>query len=100
MPPPRIELMKSITATNYQKDTLYPAVAGAVWEILKTTNVVTPLELLLRCMRPLKPSTPRRGGSDAAVGQPVASNDSITKSSIVVRRNPLREFGRDLASSS
>ncbi len=51
MPPPRIELMKSVTATNYQKDKLYPAVERAVAEILKTTNVVTPLELLLRLQR-------------------------------------------------
>ncbi len=43
--------MKTITATNYQKDKLYPAVARAVAEILKTTNVVTPVELLLRTER-------------------------------------------------
>ena len=42
-----MEVMKSITATNYQKDKLYPAVARAVAEILKTTNVVTPVDLLL-----------------------------------------------------
>ncbi len=43
--------MKSITATNYQKDELYPAVARAVAEILDTTNVVAPVELLLRMQR-------------------------------------------------
>jgi hypothetical protein len=43
--------MKSITATNYQKDKLYPAVARAVAEILASTNVVTPVELLLRLQR-------------------------------------------------
>jgi hypothetical protein len=47
----RMEVMKSVTATNYQKDKLYPAVARAVAEILATTNVVTPVELLLRLQR-------------------------------------------------
>jgi hypothetical protein len=46
-----MEDMKSITATNYQKDKLYPAVARAVAEILETTNVVTPVELLQRLQR-------------------------------------------------
>jgi hypothetical protein len=46
-----MEVMKSITATNYQKDKLYPAVARAVAEILETTNVVAPVELLLRLQR-------------------------------------------------
>jgi hypothetical protein len=46
-----MEVMKSITATNYQKDKLYPAVARAVAEILETTNVVTPVDLLLRLQR-------------------------------------------------
>ena len=41
-----MEDMKSITATNYQKDKHYPAVARAVAEILETTNVVTPVDLL------------------------------------------------------
>jgi hypothetical protein len=43
--------MKKITAANYRTDKLYPAVARAVEEILKTTNVVTPVELLLRTQR-------------------------------------------------
>ena len=43
--------MKSITATNYQKDKLYPVVAQAVAGILETTNAVTPVELLLRLQR-------------------------------------------------
>jgi hypothetical protein len=46
-----MEDMKSLTSTNYQKDKLYPAVARAVAEILATTNVVTPVEVLLRMQR-------------------------------------------------
>jgi len=46
-----IGVMKKVTATNYQKDKLYPAVARAVAEILKTTNVVSPVEVLLRLGR-------------------------------------------------
>jgi len=43
--------MKRITLANYQKDPLYAGVAKAVAEILATTNVVTPLEVLLRQQR-------------------------------------------------
>jgi hypothetical protein len=43
--------MKSITASNYQKHPLYSAIAGAVAAILKTSPVVTPVELLLRLQR-------------------------------------------------
>jgi hypothetical protein len=43
--------MKAINDSNYQKDTLYPAIARAVAEMLKTTNVVSPVELLLRLQR-------------------------------------------------
>ena len=44
-------VMKKVTATNYQKDKLYPAVARVVAETLKTSDVVTPLELLVRLER-------------------------------------------------
>ncbi len=43
--------MKKVTVANYQKDKLYPAVARAVADILKTSDFVTPLELLLRLKR-------------------------------------------------
>jgi hypothetical protein len=44
-------VFQSMTAMNYQKDKLYPTVARAVAEILETTNVVAPVELLLRLQR-------------------------------------------------
>jgi hypothetical protein len=44
-------VLSSMTAKNYQKDKLYPTVARAVAEILATTNVVTPIELLVRLQR-------------------------------------------------
>ena len=40
-----------INASNYQKHSLYPAVARGVAELLKTTNVVAPVELMLRMQR-------------------------------------------------
>jgi hypothetical protein len=43
--------MKKITSTNYQKDTLYPAVSRAIAEILQDGEVVTPMEVLLRLQR-------------------------------------------------
>lgn len=43
--------MKKITASNYQKDPLYPGVARAVAEILKTGNVVAPVDVLLQTQR-------------------------------------------------
>ncbi len=43
--------MKKITSTNYKKDTLYPAVSGAIAEILQDGEVVTPVEVLLRLQR-------------------------------------------------
>jgi hypothetical protein len=43
--------MKNLTSSNYTKDKLYPAVARAVAEILKTSPVVAPVEVLLRMQR-------------------------------------------------
>ncbi len=43
--------MKKITSTNYQKDSLYPAVSRAIAEILQDGDVVTPMEVLLRLQR-------------------------------------------------
>ena len=43
--------MKKITSTNYQKDTLYPAVSRAIAEIVQDGEVVTPVEVLLRLQR-------------------------------------------------
>jgi hypothetical protein len=43
--------MKTITKSNYQKYKLYPAIARAVASILESSNVVTPVELLLRLER-------------------------------------------------
>ena len=43
--------MKKITSTNYQKDTLYPAVSRAIAEIVQDGDVVTPVEVLLRLQR-------------------------------------------------
>ncbi len=43
--------MKSITAANYRKHQLYPAITGAVHAILKTNTVVTPVEVLLHTKR-------------------------------------------------
>jgi hypothetical protein len=45
------ESVKKITSTNYQKDTLYPAVSRAIAEILQDGEVVTPVEVLLRLQR-------------------------------------------------
>jgi hypothetical protein len=43
--------MKKINASNYQKDKLYPAIARTVASILQTSNVVAPVEVLLRLQR-------------------------------------------------
>ncbi len=43
--------MKKLTTNNYKKDKLYPAVARAVAEILKTESVVAPVDVLLRMQR-------------------------------------------------
>ena len=43
--------MKTINESNYQKHQLYPAIARAVAEMLKTTSVVSPVEVLLRLER-------------------------------------------------
>jgi hypothetical protein len=43
--------MNKITSTNYQKDTLYPAVSRAIAEIVQDREVVTPVEVLLRLQR-------------------------------------------------
>ena len=47
------ESVKKITSTNYQKDTLYPAVSRAIGEILQDGEVVTPVDFLLRLQRSL-----------------------------------------------
>jgi hypothetical protein len=44
-------VMKTINKSNYQKHRLYPAIARTVASILETSNVVTPVELLLRLQR-------------------------------------------------
>jgi hypothetical protein len=43
--------MKKLTASNYRKDKLYPPVARAVAEILKTERVVSPVGVLLQMQR-------------------------------------------------
>jgi len=43
--------MKKLTIANYQKDKLYPAVARAMADILKTESVVAPVDVLLRMQR-------------------------------------------------
>ena len=43
--------MKKTTASNYKQDKLYPAVARAVAEILKTESFVTPVDVLLHMQR-------------------------------------------------
>ena len=43
--------MKKLTAANYKKDRLYPAVARAVAEVLKTNGVVSAVDVLLRMQR-------------------------------------------------
>ncbi len=43
--------MKKLTTANYKKDKLYPAVARAMAEILKTGRVVAPVDVLLRMQR-------------------------------------------------
>ena len=43
--------MKTINGSNYQKHPHYPAIARAVAEILKTSTVVSPVEVLLRLER-------------------------------------------------
>jgi len=43
--------MKTINKSNYQKHKLYPGIARTVAAILQTTNVVAPVELLLRLQR-------------------------------------------------
>lgn len=44
-----------ITPSNYKKDKLYPAVARAVSELLKTEGVVAPVQLLMQMERLSKP---------------------------------------------
>ena len=46
-----IACMKTINGSNYQKHQLYPAIARAVAEMIKTTSVVSPVEVLLRLER-------------------------------------------------
>jgi hypothetical protein len=43
--------MHRINGSNYQNHQLYAAISCAVAEILKTTNVVSPVEVLLRMER-------------------------------------------------
>ncbi len=43
--------MKSITASNYTKDALYPGIAKAISEILKTEASVSPVAVLLKTQR-------------------------------------------------
>lgn len=43
--------MKKITSANYQKDTLYPAVARAIAGIMQAGEIVTPVEVLRRLER-------------------------------------------------
>jgi len=43
--------MKKITGSNYKKDKLYPAVARAIAEIMKTEDAVTPIDVLMRMNR-------------------------------------------------
>jgi hypothetical protein len=47
----RRPIMKKLTSANYTKDQLYPAVARAIAEILKTNTVVAPVEVLLQMQR-------------------------------------------------
>jgi len=46
-----IRAMKKVNASNYQKDERFVSVARSVAQILQTTNVVTPVEVLLRLGR-------------------------------------------------
>jgi len=39
--------MKKITVGTYKKDTLYPRVVGAIARILKRSDVISPVEILL-----------------------------------------------------
>ena len=43
--------MKKITGSNYKKDKLYPAVACAIAEIMKTEDVITTVDVLMRMDR-------------------------------------------------
>lgn len=43
--------MKKMSASNYQKDKVFPSIAKAVTEILLSGNVVTPVEVLLRLQK-------------------------------------------------
>ena len=43
--------MKKITTSNYTKDQLYPVVARAVAEMLKMSDAITPVDLLLKLQR-------------------------------------------------
>jgi len=43
--------VSKVTKANYQKHKLYPAVARAVAEILRSSNFVAPVELLMRLQR-------------------------------------------------
>ena len=43
--------MKTIKESNYRKDKHYPAIVRTVAMILETSNVVTPVELLLHLQR-------------------------------------------------
>lgn len=44
-------MAKKFNAFNYQSDKLYPSVARCMSEILATTSVVTPVDVLLRMKR-------------------------------------------------
>ena len=46
--------MKKTTSYNYQEDQLYPVVARAVAELLKTKDVIAPVDLLLHLQRVTK----------------------------------------------
>jgi hypothetical protein len=43
--------MKKLTPANYTRDKLYPAVARAIAEILKTRPAVAPVDILLQMRR-------------------------------------------------
>jgi hypothetical protein len=43
--------VKRLTSANYAKDKLYPTVARAMAELLKTSGVVAPVEVLLHTQR-------------------------------------------------
>ena len=43
--------MRKVSADNYKKDKLYPAVSRAVDEMLQTSNVIAPVDVLVRLQR-------------------------------------------------